>query len=76
MRTYAFSAIEPGPNIVTITETAKNEHIGEHQPENECTTPLPQHYHSDANKNIIFIPYSTHDAWAALQKHPHASAAV
>ena len=41
MRTYAFSAIEPGPNIETIAETAKNENIGEHQPEYECTTPLP-----------------------------------
>ena len=62
MHTYAFSAVQPGPNIETIAETAKNEHIGEHQPENERMPPLPQRYHSDANKNIIFIPYSTHDA--------------
>ena len=62
MHTYTFSAIEPGLNIETIAETAKNEHVGEHRPENEHMTPLPRCYHSDANKNIIFIPYSTHDA--------------
>ena len=39
--TYTFSAVEPGPNMETITETAKNEHVGEHWPENKHMTSLP-----------------------------------